>query len=205
MLRKASNREQTPVITPVSEAGDGFDKGDLMATLDESLAKRIEEIMRLSGACEDGRAFDNQPSRRKHGGGYRRALCAAESVVANTQPGGPLSDIMLMDPKKHAFGFRESVGDVFRGANVLVNFVLSYRAMLSIERDKAVQVANYLFALGIIIYDEDQGLRERNRIKASLVTTGAPPEPTQSGCPNAEENDVGYFLTSKLPLHVEYY
>ncbi|KAI0004056.1 hypothetical protein F4779DRAFT_630464 [Xylariaceae sp. FL0662B] len=179
----------TPSITPVTKADNGFSKGDLAAILDKGLASRIDEVMRRLHDCDDGKKFDSEhKSKKRAGASYGQAICGAETVASMAQPGGTFNDLLLLNPNQLPFGFANPAGEVAQAANVVVDFVLAYAPMLSIEPELAQQLGTYLFALAIDALVENIPLGETNRIKSSLVTTSTATSPkpssTKSGCPD---------------------
>ena len=176
-----------PSVTAVTQAGGGYSKGDLVAILDKNLASRIDEVMNRMNVCEDGQKFDSEHGSKKRAGpSYGQAICGAEAAAAMAVPGGPLNDLLLLDPTRLAFGFADAAGAVAQAANVAAGFVVAYAPILSIDPTLAEQLGTYLFALAINTLVENSPLGENNRIQSSLVTTStlSVTTPTSSGCPN---------------------
>lgn len=191
-----SLRSETPSVTPVSDPQDGLEKGDLIAILDGDLASRLDEVMHRDQECDDGRSFDRSDhSRRKRAGGsYGNAICAAEAVAGMAQAGGPFNDLLLLRTPHVTFEFAEAAGAVARAATVAVGFVRDYAPLLDISADVAEQLGNFLFALAVNTIVEGQSLGDRNRIKATNIETEAPHQPTASSCPDPEESPVSTLL-----------
>jgi len=163
-----------------------------MAILDRDLASRIDEIMHRSQNCEDGRAFDRSDnSRRKRAGGsYGNAICAAEAVAGMAQTGGPFNDLLLLRAPHVSFGFIEAAGAVTRAAAITAGFVRDFAPLLDVDGDIAEQLGNFLFALAVNTIVEGNSLGDRNRIKATSIKTEEPPQPTGSGCPDPKKQPV---------------
>lgn len=187
-----SYSSQTPSITLVTEASNGFSKGDLVAILDKDLASRIDEVIHRIKDCEDGRKFDSEHGSRKRAGpSYGQAICGAEAAASMARPGGPFNDLLLLDPNQLPFGFADAAGAVAQAANVVADFVVAYAPMLSIEPALAEQLGTYLFALAIDTLIENSPLGENNRIQSSLVTTSTSLVTTStSGCPDPTATPV---------------
>lgn len=155
--------------------------------------------------CADGRDFDDGTSlRRRAGPGYGAAICAVEGAATMARQGGPLNDLLLLNPNQLRFGFAAAAGDVARAANIAVDFVVAYAPMLDLPEDVAVQLGNFLFALAVDTLLENLPLGEENRIEASLLTTETPPTSTatptssssssrSSSCPDPTSTPVSYW------------
>ncbi|KAH7381918.1 hypothetical protein BKA64DRAFT_749377 [Cadophora sp. MPI-SDFR-AT-0126] len=181
-----------PSVTAVSTAHGAFSTGDLSAILDSSLASRLDEVMHRMIECADDRAFEDGTSLRKRAGtGYGAAICAVEGAVAMAQRGGPLNDLLFLNPNRVRFAFAAAAGDIARAADIAVGFVLAYAPMLDLPDDVAIQLGNFLFALAVDTLVENLPLGEENRIKASVLTVETMPTSTMtsttstsSGCPD---------------------
>ncbi|KAB5554874.1 hypothetical protein GE09DRAFT_1239220 [Coniochaeta sp. 2T2.1] len=113
----------TPIVTAVTAAVDGFDKGDLAVILDKGLADRLNEFMDRTKDCQAGSDFDQQhsapaPARKRAGGGtYDQALCASQAVMGGVQAEGPWNDLLLLNPAGVHFQFAQAAGPAMDAAN----------------------------------------------------------------------------------------
>lgn len=184
--------------------GNGYVAGDLAAILDPALASRIDEYMRRAGGdCKDGTDFDSKypTQKRTNGGTYGQAICGAEALITGAVPQGPFNDLLLLNPNQLPFGFADTAGNVFRAANVVIDFVNAYAPLLAAPPELAEQLAVYVFALAIDTFVENTPLGSKNRIASSQITTetathtSASASSTSSGaCPNP--TTVSFHYTS---------
>jgi hypothetical protein len=59
----------TPAVTVAPSDADGHKKGDLLATLDADLARRINKAAHRMTDCADGKKFDTSHGTRKRDSG----------------------------------------------------------------------------------------------------------------------------------------
>ncbi|KAB5539434.1 hypothetical protein GE09DRAFT_1248586 [Coniochaeta sp. 2T2.1] len=187
-------RSVTPVVTAVTSAVDGFDKGDLAVILDKGLADRLTEFMERTKDCQAGSDFDQQhsatPRKRAGGGTYGQALCASQAVMGGVQVDGPWNDLLLLNPAGVHFQFAQAAGPAMDAANQFADFVHTYAPLMAVPTELVDQLATYVFALAIDAIVESIPLGERNRIKATMVTTSASPTGTSApGCPDKESGE----------------
>lgn len=184
----------TPSITPITSASDGFEAGDYAGLLDENFGKKLSEYMRRTKHCAAGDEFDAEHSsarRKRDGGSFGQAICAAESVVRGTTPGGPWNDLLLVDTGRH-MRVADAAGAALEAANVLADFVREYAPLMDVSEDVAQQIGVFILSLAITTIVEDVPLDDNNRIKSGLITTGTSgstqPSSTSEACP--EKTDV---------------
>ncbi|PGH18847.1 hypothetical protein AJ79_00260 [Helicocarpus griseus UAMH5409] len=167
----------TPAVTPVSTAFKDFQPGDMVITLEKSLASRVDEILRRTTAdsCEDGMKFESESS-RKRADSYAAAVCAAEGVIHQTVQGGPFSDLLLLNAPTIAF----APGDLAHGAQLVVNFMRDYSALLDISSESIEPLAQVIFAFALNVVIDNVPLGTENRVRQSRLagTTTAPPTKT---------------------------
>lgn len=178
-------------MTAVTSAADGFEVGDLAAILDKGLADRLSDFMQRSKDCQAGAEFDRQhnaPARKRQGAGggtAGQALCAAEAVIGGVQAGGPFNDLLVLNPAGVHFQFAQAAGPVLDAANEFADFVGTYAPLMAVPPELVDQLRVYIFALAVDLIVENIPLGERNRIKATMVTTSASPTSTSThACPD---------------------
>lgn len=182
-------------------AVDGFESGDLVGILDKGLADRLNEFMQRTKDCQAGSDFDQQhpapaPARKRVSGGtYGQALCASQVVMGGVQAGGPWNDLLLLNPAGVHFQFAQAAGPALNAANQFADFVHTYAPMMAAPTELLDQLGTYIFALAIDAIVESIPLGEKNRIKATMVTTTAGPTGTSApGCP--DKNSVSRLSLS---------
>jgi hypothetical protein len=118
---------------------DGHKKGDLLATLDAELARRINEAAHRMTDCVDGKNFDTAHGTRKRRGtaSYGQALCAAEGIVGMAGKGGAFADLTLLSHEKVGIEFAATAVKAKEALLVLTNFITAYGPMLAIPEDLA--------------------------------------------------------------------
>lgn len=190
----------------MTAAADGFENGDLAGILDKGLADRLNEYMQRTKDCQAGSEFDQQhpaaaPARKRAGGGtYGQALCASQAVMGGIQAQGPWNDLLLLNPAGVHFQFAQAAGPALDAANQFADFVHTYAPLLAMPTELIDQLGPYILALAIDTIVENIPLGERNRIKATMVSTGASPTGTsEAGCP--DKNSVRHPVFSKDPTN----
>ncbi|KAM0280464.1 hypothetical protein ACHAQH_004043 [Verticillium albo-atrum] len=181
----------TPSVTAVTAPEEGFDIGDLVGLLDLGMSDRLNEYMQRTQNCGIGQEFDSQhPTRKRAGGTYGQALCAAESVVQGSTPGGPWNDLLLLNPNGVHFNFRP--GMALEAMNVFAEFLRAYAPLMAVPEELANDIGVYILALAIHTIVENVPLAEKNRFKSDLVSTGTQdaPSSTATGCPEPTTGDL---------------
>jgi hypothetical protein len=177
----------------------GFTKGDLSGVLDADLAGRLDEFMHRRKECQLGSEFDKEhPPKKRAGGTYGQALCAAQGVMQGATANGPFNDPVLLDPAGVNFGF--AAGAAQDAANQLAEFITAYAPLIALPDELIGEISNYVLALAIDTIIENVTLGEQNRIKATMVTTTDSPSGTSTGCPKAEDVSASIGLYATKPM-----
>ncbi|KAK1760056.1 hypothetical protein QBC47DRAFT_333896 [Echria macrotheca] len=185
----------TPAVTAVTSAADGFQAGDLAAILDKGLADRLNDFMQRSKDCQAGLDFDNEnptpaSTRKRAGRGtYGQALCASQAVIGGVENGGPFNDLLHISPAGVHFQFAPGAGPAVLAADRFADFIDSYSPMITSDSDVRQQLGLYIMALAIDTIVEDNPLRDRNRIQATMVITEGGLSPTASACPDPHSGE----------------
>ncbi|KAG7055994.1 hypothetical protein JMJ77_0008445 [Colletotrichum scovillei] len=155
----------TPLITPIATATAGYTPGDLMVTMDEGLAKRLEEIIRRSTDCLDGRQFDSDAN-GKRAAQFGSAICGAQGAIGMATPGGPLDDLLLMNPPTLPF----TAGNVANAALVVTNFVRDFAPLMNVGEGVAQGIGEVVFMMAYNTLIENLPLGDKNPIKQKLLS-----------------------------------
>jgi hypothetical protein len=188
---------------------EGHKKGDLLATLDADLARRINEAAHRMTDCADGKKFDTAHGTRKRRGtaSYGQALCAAEGVVGMAGKGGTFADLTLLSHEKVGIEFAATAVKAREALLVLTNFITAYGPMLAIPEELAGQLGTYILALVIDSFLVDNlPIGPINYIGPDLAVTydAMSPRPTptstsatstssSSGCPDPAKTLVWMY------------
>lgn len=137
--------------------------------------------------CEDGQLFVDDIARKKMlayvqnnpvVGNLGHAVCAAEGAATMAQPGGPLSDLLLLEP--YPFLFKR--GDFQDAARVVEEFVRAYAPLLTIDEEAATDLALFLFALALDTIVDNLVLGTNNPIRASRLEADITRPTTTASC-----------------------
>ncbi|OAL44289.1 hypothetical protein IQ07DRAFT_649330 [Pyrenochaeta sp. DS3sAY3a] len=209
-----------PMVTTASTDANGHKKGDLIASLDEKLAKKIDEVARRMIDCADGQKFDTlQGFRRRNSEiSYGQALCASEGVIGMAGNGGPLADLTLMRHDQMGLQLAETATQAKQALVILKDFILAFSPVLGITPELVEPLGIYVLALIIdsMVIDKIP-IGAVNVIAPDVaVTYGAmsprptptssSASPTSSGCPEETQKvlmcgweDIPSNCEPKLP------
>lgn len=134
-----------------------------MVKLDADLARRLDDIMARPVICKDGIGFPDE--KRQSGVDYGAVICGTENAIAAAVPGGPLSDLLQMNPPHLDFA-----GGAARAAALVNGFAQAWAGMLQISGPQAAALSAVLFALAIGSLINKNPLGMENRIRQSLIS-----------------------------------
>lgn len=154
------------------------------------LAVRLGRFMHAAKDCRAGTDFDKShptPSSRKraNGGTPGQVLCASRAVIDGVQAGGLLNDLLLLSPSNVQYQVSPSAGSAQEAATMFSEYVRDVGPLVAkdLPPDRLSQLGNFIFLLAYHTIVEDIPLTEKNRIKATMVTTGAIPTGTSGASP----------------------
>jgi hypothetical protein len=153
--------------------------------------------------CQAGVDFDKSHSKkRRDSGSYGQALCAAQAVMQGATVQGPFNDLVLLDPASVHFRFTEAAGAARDAADELAEFVKAYAPLIAVPEDVVQEISMYVLALAIDTIVENITLGQKNRIKATMVTTTDSPAATSTGCPKpASVRHLSISVTASCWVH----
>jgi hypothetical protein len=110
-------------------------------------------------------------------------------------PGGPFSDLVLIDSNLWPYGWNNPVGDVARAAGVVRDFGQECTALLTVGPELVGQFSIFIFSLALDALVKNTPLQESNRIPSSLVTATktfltSASAPSTSSCPDPMKTPV---------------
>lgn len=151
-----------PALTTAPSDTDGHKKGDILATLDTDLARKINEVVQRIEDCEDGRQFDAKHGTRKRAGTatYGQALCAAEGVVGMSGKGDRFADLTMLSHDNIGIEFAVTAGKAKEALLVLKDFIIAYSPVLAIPPELVEQFGTYVLAIiidSLVINDTPVG------------------------------------------------
>jgi len=195
-------RSVTPSAVAITSAVNGYSPGDLSEILDIELAVRLDRFMQEGKECRAGADFDKThpapPSSKKRAniGTPGQVLCASRAVIDGVQPGGLLNDLLLLSPSTVQYQVSPSAGSVREAATMFNEYVREVGPLVAkdLPPDTLGQLGNFIFLLAYHNIVEGFPLAEKNRIKATMIITGAGtiavpsatgggPHPTGLSCP----------------------
>ncbi|KAK4446419.1 hypothetical protein QBC34DRAFT_469822 [Podospora aff. communis PSN243] len=165
-----------PVVTAVTTPGNGFENGDLVVVLGKDLAARLQEVMARNKDCQAGAEFDKQhptPAARRAkraGGTFGNVICGAQAAILNAETGGALGGFLL--PGSGSIDFTFTNTEAIAAVEQIDELSKTFHVAAPLPSNRAHQLATLFVALGINSAIDDIPVGERNRIKASLVSTG---------------------------------
>ncbi|KAK4443143.1 hypothetical protein QBC34DRAFT_499237 [Podospora aff. communis PSN243] len=142
-------------------------RGDLAALLGEELASRLDEFIQRTKECSLGAEFDkDHPTpaavRKRAGGTYGQALCAAEAVLSGVQAAGPWGPLSAINRAGLCFRF---AGPALAAAKRFSEFAQTYAPLLMMFPEDIDQLVAWIYALAVDVVVENGPLGEKDRIK----------------------------------------
>lgn len=154
----------SPAITTFTANIDGHSQGDVLITMPDELANRMDEIIRRSTQCPDGVAFGQKL--RKRLDNYGGVICAAQAVVVNAAPGTAFADFLVVRPQ----GLPWASADAARAMMVVVQFARAYAPALALDPATAASIGMGAFAIAWEVLINNKALSAANDIPATALS-----------------------------------
>ncbi|KAH7312024.1 hypothetical protein BKA65DRAFT_558649 [Rhexocercosporidium sp. MPI-PUGE-AT-0058] len=157
-------RTYTPIATTLTSAINGHNPGDVVISLSDEFAKRMEGYMRRSTDCAAGNALDQTLAKRVDE--YSAALCGAQGVILNAVPGEPFADFRLMSVQPLPFAAAGAV----RAMNAAMQFAHNWAFQLHMTPEAAELLGVAAFAIAELVNHQGLPLGIDSTIPAESLT-----------------------------------
>lgn len=154
----------TPAVTTFTSAVDGHTKGDVVISMPEDLARRMDELIRRSSQCPTADEFNKGLQKRLND--FGAVICAAEAVIINAAPGTAFADYLVVRPRP----FPWTAGDAVRAMNVVMQFARGYAPALQLDPETAAAVGVGAFAVAWEVLINNKPLSTSNVIPAQSLS-----------------------------------
>ncbi|KAL2070255.1 hypothetical protein VTL71DRAFT_13281 [Oculimacula yallundae] len=194
----------TPLATTFTSVADGHNPGDVVSSLPDDIAKRIEEFIRRSTERAAGNALGQSLVKRERTKDFGPVLCADQGIILNVVPGAPFAKIRLagLEPLPLA------VAGAVPAMNAAMDFADRMAPKLHTPHPAARRFAVFAFALSTLVFKFDQPLGVFNTIPAESLKgtiTSAPASSTSSSssgfhCETSTASDEAPKITTTATI-----
>lgn len=123
----------------------------------------MEDFIRRSTTCQAGTTFSHPTIKRADD--FGATICAAQGIILNAVPGGPFSDLRLLNPRPLPF----TVADAIRAMNVAMEFARNWAPALQVDRTIAGNIGITAFFMAWEVLNNGQPLGTDNYIPAQAL------------------------------------
>lgn len=159
------------LVAPSATAVTGNEKdaavGDTVITLDESLARRLSEIMRRTTDCKEGSDFDAEQGSKRNTK-YGAVVCGVRGAVEMATPGGPLHDLTLIQVATPDL-LSKLRAPLTAAAQRAIDIAQDYAPLLEMPTGAFDDIIVLVFALGVHNIINNVPLSGRNIIGKDIL------------------------------------
>jgi len=132
---------KAPAVTTFASAANGHAKGDVVISMPEDLARRMDGLIRRSNQCAAADDFNKR--RQKRLADFGAVICGAEALIVNAAPGTAFADYLVVQPGALPW----TAADAVRAMNTVMQFARDSAPALRLSPEKAALVGVGAFAL----------------------------------------------------------
>ncbi|KAI9678752.1 MAG: hypothetical protein M1817_005809 [Caeruleum heppii] len=178
---------EPPSITTALDTIDGHAVGDILITFPEDLARRTEGIIHL---------YENCQLLRKRVDGLGCVSSAANGIIVNARPGGPLHDLLLIKGPLPLITALE----VVRAIDAAIAFAKASASELGIDNLEAKVIGTLAVLTAYNVIKVGVHLAANNVIPAASLRSSASDGPTSETCSttSAIRCDVGCIMEGAI-------
>lgn len=136
------------------------------------LASRAQEIIARSdnGYCSAWRKSPQHIRKAKRAADFSSVICASETLLINAQPGGALSDLLILRPN-HGMAFTGA--DAAAALNVVMGMARDFASALLLPPEVAEQIGIAVFSIAWEIFINGKTLSGENVIPAESLSSAS--------------------------------